>query len=164
MLITNVSVVIMNEHEWIQWRTQIWSKTKALDMDTSTGPPKGAAHEWKHIPWSSQGTVLMLMLMTGEIWNSEVTESAESYRELPTSLGTFTWPASSWLSCCGYLMFPLAVDFFGISKREEFYKLNCCSDGVLLQYLYLNSVSSLGQPAFSQVFAKADFMARWLIL
>lgn len=27
--------------------------------------------------------------------NSEVTESAESYRELPTSLGTFTWPASS---------------------------------------------------------------------
>lgn len=147
--------------QWLLWTS----------MSVSSEEPK-FGQKPKHLIWTQVLGHLKELLRNGNTMklpghcshadvNSEVTESAESYRELPTSLGTFTWPASSWLSCCGYLMFPLAVRSL---KREEFYKLNCCSDGVLLQYLYLNSVSSLGQPAFSQVFSKAVFMARWLIL
>ena len=71
-----------------------------------------AARPWKPIPWSSLHTVLELIWRPHEVWRSVVIDSAESWRPLhPLTLRRhFTWPTTSWLSCCRSQSLPLCYN------------------------------------------------------
>jgi len=57
---------------------------------------------WKPIPWSSLRTVLELIWRPDEVWRSVAIESW-----WPSIRWPFTWPTTSWLSCCHSQSLPL---------------------------------------------------------
>ncbi|CAI9593817.1 unnamed protein product, partial [Staurois parvus] len=87
-----------------------------------------------------------------------------------TPLCHFTWPTTSWLSCCcsqlllsRSVIIPLTVDY-GIFCSKEISQIDLLHRWQPITVPRLHSLSSWEIPIFSQMFVEAVCMPRCLIL